>query len=76
MLYCIAFNTKAPNEHFGSQYEDRFIFILMKTKHSVHIMVFELFTSNGDVMPPFTIPHRTRFNVEADIKCLEEVARS
>ena len=30
---------------FGCQFEDRFLFILMKTKHPVHIMVFGVDTT-------------------------------
>ena len=29
----------------------------MKTKHPIHIMVFEVVTSDGDIMPPFIFPH-------------------
>ena len=38
----------------GFQSEDRFIFILMKTKHLIHMMVFLVVTSNWDFMPSFT----------------------
>ena len=38
---------------FGCQAEDRFVFILMKTKHSVHIIVFGMVTNDGDAMAPF-----------------------
>ena len=47
--------------------------IVMKSKHPVHIMVFGLVTSDGDIMPPFIFPHGLRFNTEAYIKCLEKV---
>ena len=46
--------------------------IVMKTKHLVHVMVFGVVTSNGDVLPPFISPHSLRLN----IKCLEEVELS
>ena len=39
----------------------------MDTKHSVHIMVFGMVSSDGDVMPPFI--DWLRLNAEADIKC-------
>ena len=42
---------------FGCQSEDKFIFILMKTKHPVHIRAFEVVTSKIDVMHPFTKLH-------------------
>ena len=44
----------------------------MKTKHPVHIMVFGVFTSDGDMSLIF--PHGLTLNKKADIKCLEEVA--
>ena len=46
--------------------------IIMKTKHPVH-MVFEVVTSDGDVMPPFILPYCLTLNKEAFIKYLEEV---
>ena len=51
----------------------RFIFISLKTKHPIYIMVFWLVTSKVDVMPPFFFQHSLRFNTKAYIKCLEEV---
>ena len=36
-------------------------------------MVFGVVTSDGDVMPPFIFPHGLRLNMEANIKCLEEL---
>ena len=47
--------------------------ILMKTKHPVHIMVFGVVSSDGDIMPPFIFPHGLKLNTEAYIKCLEKV---
>ena len=58
---------------FGCQSKGRFIFMFMKTKHPVHIMVLEMVTSNGDVMPPFVSQHGFWLNTEAYIKCLMEV---
>ena len=29
----------------------------MKIKHSVHIMLFVVVTSDGNIMPPFIFPH-------------------
>ena len=43
----------------------------MKTKHPVHIRVFGMVTSNGNVMPPFIFPHG--LNMGAYIKSLGEV---
>ena len=65
------FQYKDFNE-FGCQFEDRFIFIMMKSKNPVY-MVFEVVTCNGDVMPPFILPPGLRFNTEAKIKFLVEV---
>ena len=39
----------------------------------VHIMVFGMVTSDGDIMPLFIFPHGLRFNREAYIKCLEKI---
>ena len=45
----------------------------MKNKHSVHIIVFEVVSSDGDVMPPLIfLPGLTPYT-EAYLKCLEEV---
>ena len=46
--------------------------ILMKTKHPVHIIVFELIISGSDVIPQFTFSHGIRYNMET-YKCLEKV---
>ena len=40
--------------------------LLYIDKNSVHIMVFEVVTSDGDVMVPFIF----RLNMKAYIKCL------
>ena len=45
----------------------------MKTKHPVYIMVFEVLTRDGDIMPPFIFPYGFRLNRESYIKYLEEV---
>ena len=58
---------------FGCQSENRFIFTLMKCKHPVYIMVFGVVTSGGDIMSQFIFLHGLRLNMEAYIKCLEEV---
>ena len=42
--------------------------IVMITKHPVHIPVFEVVTSDGNIMPPFTILHGLRFNMK-EIGC-------
>ena len=47
--------------------------IVMKTKYSVHIIVFGVVTSDGDIVAPFISPHDLRFNTEFNIKCLEEL---
>ncbi|XP_052832535.1 uncharacterized protein LOC128250757 [Octopus bimaculoides] len=55
---------------------------VIKIKHPLNIMK-EIFTSasiyitsDGDVMLPFIFPHGLRINMEAYIKCLEEVVLS
>ena len=58
---------------FGQQYDKKFIIMLIKTKNPVHIMVFRMVASDGDVMSPFIFPHSLRLNTEAYIKCLEYV---
>ena len=67
ILYCLAFILEA----FQCQYEDRFIFILMKTKDPLNIMVFKMIIRDGDIMPLFIFPHGLRLNTEAYIKCLK-----
>ena len=58
---------------FGFQSWDRFMFILMKTKHPGYIMVFGVVTRDGDIMLPFIFPYDLRLIMEAYIMCLEEV---
>ena len=43
----------------------------MKTKRPVHIMVFGVVTSDGDVMPTFIFPHGLTLNTVAYSKRLE-----
>ena len=47
--------------------------VMMKTKHPVHIMMFEMVISNVNIMPPFIYPHGAWLNTETYIKYLEEV---
>ena len=47
--------------------------ILMKTKHSMYIKVFRVVTNDSDIMAPFIFLYGLRLNMEACIKCLEEV---
>ena len=56
--------------------DERFLFILMKTKHSVHIMMFRVFTSNDDVIPSSIVPHGFTLNTESYFKCLYKVVLS
>ena len=59
-----------PNEDsrmFGCQYEDRLIFILMRSKHPVHIRKFVVVNRDSDVMPPFILTHGLRLNMVAYI---------
>ena len=58
---------------FECESDDRIIFILIKTKHSVHIMVFGVVTNDSDLMIPLFFPRGLRLNMEAYIKCLLEV---
>ena len=58
---------------FGCQSEKRFIFILLKTKYSLHLVVFGVVISNGDVLPPFIFPHDLRLNTEVYTKWPKEV---
>ena len=50
--------------------------VMKKAKHAVHIMVFGVVRSNGNVMSQFTFPHYLRLNMEAYDKCLEELVLS
>ena len=43
--------------------EDKFI--MMTTKHPVHIRVFRVITNNGDIMLPFVFPHAFTLNIDA-----------
>ena len=47
------------------------IFILMKTRHGVHM--FWVITSNGNIIPPFIFPPMASNSTEAYIKCLKEL---
>ena len=47
--------------------------IVIKTKYPVHIMVFGVVTSNGDVMLSFIFLHGFILKMAAYTKCLEEV---
>ncbi len=47
-----------------------------KTKHPVHIMVFEAVTSEDDNTLPYIQPHGLRLNTEAYIKCLDKILLS
>ena len=58
---------------FGYQSKDRFIYLLMKTKYSGHIMVFGVDTRGGNVMPPFIFLHGLKLNTDTYMKGLEEV---
>ena len=61
---------------FGCQSEDRFIFILMKTNHPVHIIVSGVVTCDRDVLLSFIYPHGLALSKKAYIKCQEEVVLS
>ena len=45
----------------------------MNNKHPVHIMMFGVVTSNGDIMSSVIFLHGLRLNSENYIKCLEDV---
>ena len=47
--------------------------IVVKTKHSVHIMLFGMVNSNSNVMPQFIFPHGLTFNTEVYIKHQDKV---
>ena len=49
------------------------LLFMKKTKHPVHIIVFAVVTSNGDIMPPFVFLHGFKLNTEAYIKSMEEI---
>ena len=44
-----------------------------KNEHLVHMMLFGVDTSDGDIMPTFLFPPEERLKLEADIRCLENV---
>ena len=72
VLHCMAFMQQVLIQRvFTCQYKNRFI--LIKTKHSVHIMVFKVVTSNAEVFPIFIFPLCLIINTESYIKCLFEV---
>ena len=52
---------------------DRFLFMSMKTKYPVYIMVFGVVTSDSDVIPSFIFRRDLRLNTEAYIKYLKEI---
>ena len=43
------------------------VLILTKNQHQVHIKVFDVITSDGDIMPPFLFLHNIKLNMEAYI---------
>ena len=55
---------------FGWQSEDRFIFLLIKTKLSVHMM-FGMVTYGGNVMSLFIFTNNLRVNTGSCKKCLD-----
>ena len=59
---------------FERQSEDRIK--LMKTRYPVHIMMFGLVTSDGNLVSAFIFAYGSRLNTEVFIKCLEEVVLS
>ena len=74
---CTAWHSQ-QNSHtniweFGGINLRTFIFILMKIKRSIHIMMLGVVSNYGDIMLPFVFPHGLRFTIAADIKFLKEV---
>ena len=49
--------------------------ISMKIKHPVCIMVFEIVTSDNDIMAPFNFSRGRRLNIKVYVKCLKEVVQ-
>ena len=45
----------------------------MKTKHPVHVMVFGMVTSSGEIILPFIFLYCLQLNTLTYIKCLKEV---
>ena len=73
MVYYLAFMPGTEIYRLPKVWEytgERFIIIMMKTKHQVHIMVFSMITSDGVLMPPYIFQRYLRFSTEACIKCL------
>ena len=68
------FKTEAPTRMFQlkCQSKDRFIFILMKTRHLIHILEFREVTGDSNAMLPFIFPDGLSPNTESEIKCLEQ----
>ena len=52
---------------------DIFVFILLKTKQPVHVIVFEVVTCNSDFIALFIFSLGIRLNMEVYIKCLADV---
>ena len=71
LLLCIIANTKISV--FVCQSKDRLIFILMKTKHHVYIMVLGVIIINGKFMPLVIYLRRLRLSSEAIIERVEAV---
>ena len=74
MAYCTAWHFYQKLQYkdyreFRCQSENRFIFLLMKSRHPIHMVV----TNHGDIMLSFIIPHGLRLNMEVYIKWLEEI---
>ena len=52
--YAVIFGIHAGSPNWkDSEYLARFIFIWMKTKYLIHIIVFVVVTNDGNIMPPF-----------------------
>ena len=47
--------------------------IVMKSKHPIHIIVFGVVTSDGDIISPFIFSHGLRRNTETNIFCVKKV---
>ena len=76
MRRCLEFTAQYEDfREFGYQSVDTCISILMKIKHPVRIRVFEIITSNGDIIYSFIFPHGLKLNTETFIKYLQKVAQ-
>ena len=64
-------SSKSKFSEFRWQSEDWFMFMLIKSKTAVHIILFEVVRSDGDVMLSFILQDGSTFNKEALIKCLD-----